>query len=97
MASQGENRALGLGMEEVKRPSILCCRPEAQECDDPESLRSETSLGSRNSDYGAGVGQRLVLEATKKATKERAEGKGVGLGTEAKSASLLSPHAQFSG
>lgn len=31
-------------------------------------------MGSRNSEYGAGVGQRLVLEVTKKATKERAEG-----------------------
>lgn len=92
MASQGENRALGLGMEEVKRPSCVA----TQKPRNVMTLRSETSLGSRNSDYGAGVGQRLVLEATKKATKERAEGKGVGLGTEAKSASLLSPHAQFS-
>lgn len=54
-------------------------------------------MGSRNSEYRAGVGQMLVLEATKKATKERAESKGVTLGVEAKSAYPLSPHAQFSG
>lgn len=38
----------------------------------------------------------LILEATKKATKERAESKGVTLGVEAKSASpsLLMPSSQ---
>lgn len=74
--------------------AILCCHPKVQDCDDPESLRSETSLGSRNFEYRAGVGQRLVLEATKKSTKERAEGKGVTLGVEAKSAPPLMPSSQ---